>query len=138
METNFLGQDRRKFVRLDYVTPLACKVCKKETLNRLLKGYTSNLSQTGILCNLKERVGKDEILWLSFDRGTLNICAEIEKNSLIYQGGIIGKVVRTEHKTDGSYNIGMRFITREESDSANIYPKVRFLNDDSDEHSEES
>lgn len=127
MHTKWTGPERRKFVRLDYITPLAFKVCRKETISRLLKGYTSNLSEKGILCNINEKVAEDDILWLCFDRGILDICADIEKNSLIYQGGIIGKVVRIEHKADSSYNIGMRFITREESGSANIYPKVHFL-----------
>jgi len=126
-EKVYKGPERRKFVRLDYVTPLAYKVCKQGTISKLLQGYTSNISQAGLLCNMQEEVKKDDILWLSFDRDTLTICESLEKRSLIYQNGIIGKVVRIEPKKDGNYNIGIKFVTREEKNLTNIYPKVYFL-----------
>lgn len=121
-----VGQERREFVRLDYVMPLAYKVCKEETITKLLKGYTANVSQTGLLCNIKDKIEIDSIVWLSFDRGILSICEEIEKRSLIYQNGIIGKVVRMEHNQDGTYGIGVKFLTREEKDTTNIYPQIHF------------
>ncbi len=52
------GKERRKFVRLDYLSPLAYKVCKKSTISKILKGYTSNISQSGLLCNIKDKVKK--------------------------------------------------------------------------------
>ena len=108
--------DRREFLRLDYAAPLACKVCKKETISKLLEGYISNVSPAGLLCNVKETVSPEDILWLSFDRGVLSICAELEKRVFIYQNGIIGKVVRVESKGYDNFDIGVRFITREEQD----------------------
>jgi c-di-GMP-binding flagellar brake protein YcgR len=126
-EKVYKGPERRQFLRLDYVTPLAYKVCKKETLSILLQGYTSNISQSGLLCNIKDSVKKDDILWVSFDRTTLNVCEDLEKRSLIYQNGVIGKVVRAERKIDGSYNVGIQFITREEKNLTNIYPQIYFL-----------
>lgn len=132
MKNSYKGPERRQFVRLDYVTPLTYKVCKNKTIYKLLQGYTSNISQAGLLCNIKdkdtkEKVNKDDILWLSFDRSILSICEELDKRCLIYQSGIIAKVVRTEHKSDGSYNIGVKFITREEKNLTNIYPKIHFF-----------
>jgi hypothetical protein len=112
---------------LDYVAPLNFKVCKKETISKLLQGYTSNISSSGVFCNIKDRVKKDDILWLSFDRDTLNTCKDVEKRSLIYQSGIIGKVVRTTHKDDGTYDVGVQFITREEKNLTHIYPKSYFI-----------
>ena len=126
-ENVYKGPERRQFLRLDYVAPLACKVCKKQTVSKLLQGYTANISQAGLLCNIKERVKKNDILWVSFDRTTLNICADLEKRSLVYQNGIIGKVVRAKHKSDGSCNVGIQFITREEKNLTNIYPQIYFL-----------
>lgn len=123
----YSGIDRRKFVRLDYSAPLAYKVCNKDTVTKLLDGYTSNLSQTGIHCLIKNKVENDDILWLSFDRSVLDICQEIEKDCLIYQGGIIGKVVRVEHNPDGAYGVGLQFITRQEKNQSHIYAKVYFL-----------
>ena len=119
----YKGRERRDFMRLDCRTPLAYKVCREETIEKLLQGYTADISQSGLLCNIKDRVNKDDIIWLSFDRGTLNIFEEIERKSLIYQNGIIGRVVRIESSSDNNYNVGINFITREEKDSAQLYIK---------------
>ncbi len=110
----YTGLERRQFIRLDYITPLDYKVCKKETITKLLQGYTSNVSKTGLLCTIKQKVEPEDILWLVFDRDTLTICQDIEKSSLVYQNGIIGKVARVELKEDNTYRIGIHFITREE------------------------
>ena len=123
----YKGEERRNFMRLDYRGLLAYKVCREETINKLLQGYTADISRSGLLCNIKDRVNKDDILWLSFDKGMLNIFAEIERRSLIYQNGIIGKVVRIEQRNDDTYNVGVQFITREEKNSTNIYPKFHFI-----------
>lgn len=108
--------ERREFARLDYATPIAYKVCKKETISKLLEGYTSNISTSGLLCNVKEGVNPEDILWLSFDRGVLSVCEELEKRVFIYQNGIIGKVVRVESKGLDNFDVGIKFITRQEQD----------------------
>ncbi len=126
-QTNYKGSERRKFVRLNYLTPLAYKVCKKSTITKLLNGYTSNISQSGLLCNIKDKVKKNDIMWISFNRDMLSICTDLEASSMIYQNGIIGKVIRTEHKRNGTYDVGIQFITRKEKNLSNIYPKVYFL-----------
>jgi len=126
-KTSYKGRERRKFVRLDYLAPLAYKVCKKSTVSKILKGYTSNISQSGLLCNIRDRVKKNDIMWISFNRDMLNICTDMETKSLVYQNGIVGKVIRTKHKRNGSYDVGIQFITREEKNLTNIYPKVYFL-----------
>jgi hypothetical protein len=97
-------------------------------VDKLLQGYTSNISQSGLLCNIRDKVSEDDILWLSFERSVLSICEELEKRAFIYQNGIIGKVVRIASINDGSYDLGIRFVTREEKNVSNIYPKVHFLN----------
>ena len=126
MDRAYKGPERRQFTRLDYATPVAYKVCKEETISKLLEGYTSNISQSGLLCNLKDRVNKNDILWLSFERSVLNMFEELDKRSLIYQNGIVGKVVRTAHRSDNTYEVGVCFITREEKNPTNIYPNVHF------------
>lgn len=138
MEESFSGPERREFMRLDYSTPLDYKICKQETLTKLLQGYTSDISQAGLLCNLKDKVNKDDILWLSFDRATLDICEELEKRALIYQNGIIGKVVRIDPKDVGDYDVGIQFVTREEKNLTHIYPKMHFLTKDAEEQNEQT
>ncbi len=123
----FIVKERRKFIRLDYTAPLALKVCKKETVTKILDGYTSDVSQAGLLCKIKEKVKINDILWVSFDRATLTICGEIEKNSFIYQGGIVGKVVRITRAPNGLYSVAVQFITREEKNITNIFPQIKFL-----------
>ncbi|MDI6758771.1 MAG: NAD(P)H-dependent glycerol-3-phosphate dehydrogenase [Candidatus Omnitrophota bacterium] len=123
MEKIYRDSERRGFVRLERVTPIDYKVCKKKTFSKLIEGYTINISQNGLLCNIKEKVNKGDILWLSFDRQTLSIYEEIEKRVLIYQNGVVGKVVRIEPKKHGLYGIGIQFITRQENNLTNIYPK---------------
>ncbi len=124
METDYNGIERRKFVRLDHITLLDYRICKKEIILKLLQGYTSNISQAGLLCNMKEKVNINDVLWLSFNRSVLEICEAIERKSLIYQNGVIGKVVRVEYKENNTYNVGVRFITREEKDATHICSEV--------------
>jgi PilZ domain len=129
MEDN-IQDERRKFGRLGYSVPLGFKICKKETISKLCAGYSVNISQSGISCNIREKVNPDDILWLSFDRATLDFCRELEKRVLIYQNGIIGNVIRVEPEETNSYNIGIKFITREEKNLGNIYPQTYFLEND--------
>ena len=124
----YSGAERREFLRLDYMVPLNYKVCKKDTISKLLQGYTVNISEAGLLCKINKEVHKEDVLWLVFDRQILDICTELEEKALIYQNGIIGKVVRIEYKDNSDYSVGIKFLTREEKNLTNIYPKVHFLN----------
>lgn len=127
MENNYQGPERREFLRLDYISPLAYKVCNPQTISKLLEGYTVNVSNSGLLCKIKEKVKVEDILWLSFDKNVLIVCEELEKRSLIYQNGVIAKVVRIDKKENGTFNVGVKFLTREEKNLTNIYPKIHFL-----------
>ena len=138
MKKVYKGPDRRKFLRLDFKTPLQFKVCKKKTISMLLKGYTSNISQAGLLCNMREKVRRGDLVWLSFDRATLSICEELEKRALIYQNGIIGKVIRIARRAKESFDVGVQFLTREEKNLTHIYPKMHFASGFSEVGDEES
>lgn len=126
MKKKYTGTERRQFLRLIHTVPLAYKVCKKATVSRLLKGYTSNISQSGLLCSIKEKVKKGDIIWLAFERETLSFCESLEKKVLIYQNGILGKVVRVKRKNN-TCDVGIQFITREEKNLTYIYPKIHFV-----------
>jgi len=126
MDDSYIGPDRREFLRLEYAMPLAYKVCKQETISKLLEGYTVNISEAGLLCNIKDKVNLEDILWLSFDKGILIVCEEIESRSLIYQNGVIGKVVRIQENKNGTFAVGVKFLIREEKNLTNIYPRIHF------------
>jgi hypothetical protein len=126
MTESYQGPERREYIRLDYTTPLAYKVCKEEVIDKLLQGYTSDISQSGVLCTINEKVKENDILWLSFDRGTLDICEDLEKRCFIYQNGIIGKVARVEAAEGALYKVGVQFLTREEKNLTHIYPEIYF------------
>ncbi|MCG8431047.1 MAG: PilZ domain-containing protein [Candidatus Omnitrophica bacterium] len=121
------GQERREFSRIDHASPLSFKVCKEETVSRLLEGYTANVSEAGLFCTLKQPVQMDDILWLAFDRSTLECCSGLEKRALIYQNGVIGRVVRVESVEGDAFKVGIQFITREEKNMSNIYPRIHFV-----------
>lgn len=127
MENNFIETERREFTRLEFSKPLAYKVCKQETLSNLLQGYTVNISEAGLLCNIKDKVNLEDILWLSFDKSILIICSEMERRSLIYQNGVIGKVVRVDYGENETYDVGVRFITRVEKDIQNFESRLSLL-----------
>ena len=130
MDNNYNQDEQRSFTRLEYSVPLGFKICNKETISKLCAGYSVNISQSGISCSIREKVNPDDILWLSFDRATLDFCRELEKRVLIYQNGIIGNVTRVETDEIGTYNIGIKFITREEKNFGNIYPQTYFFEKD--------
>jgi hypothetical protein len=127
MKKIYKGPERRKFVRLNCVTPLDYKVCKKSTVAKLVQGYIHNISQCGLLCKIKQKVKKNDLLWIVFDRTTMGICEDIEKRTLVYQNGVVGKVVRVVPKGSSNYDVGLQFLTREEKNLTHIYPKVYFV-----------
>jgi len=120
-------EERREYVRIKYPTLLGYKVCDKNTISKLCAGYTVDISQSGLLCNIQVKVNPDDILWLSFDRATLDFCKELEEKVLIYQNGIIGKVIRADIEETGNYSVGIKFITRQENNLGNIHSQVYFL-----------
>lgn len=124
---NYEGAEHRKFIRLEFITPITCKVCKQETITKLFNGYSVNISEAGILCKIKETVSVGDILWLSFDKTTLTICENVEKRCFIYQSGIIGKVVRTHVFENNLYSVAVQFFTREEMPAPAFYMQIDSL-----------
>jgi hypothetical protein len=114
IDISFNGPEKREYIRINISKPIAYKVCKSETLSKLFEGYTVNISEAGLLCTISDKVNLQDIMWLSFDRSVLIACEEIERRSLIYQNGVIGKVVRIDGKDNGLFDVGVRFLTREE------------------------
>ena len=110
----YTGAERREFIRLSYKKPLMYKICKTSTIAKIMEGYIRDISNSGLRCNLNERVSKGNILWLRLDVGALELCKEIEQKSIIIQQGVLGKVVWQKKLSGLSYDTGVRFLTRKE------------------------
>ena len=106
--------ERRDYLRLSYKKPLMYKICKRTTVSKIMQGYSRNISNSGLSCNLNEKVTEGKILWLRLDVGALELCKDIERRSVIIQHGVLGKVVWQKKMADSTYNTGVRFLTREE------------------------
>lgn len=109
--------ERREYIRLPFRKPFEYKVCKEEIINSLLKGYTRNISQSGLRCSLDKEVPLKSTVWLRLDLSSLDICKKIENRSVVLQSGILGKVVWEKHQDDGTFEIGIKFLTKEEKKS---------------------
>ncbi len=134
MENNLNPNEKREFPRQEFFTPLAYKVCKTETLTKLFEGYTINVSQSGVFCNLKNRVKIEDVVWLSFNKSVLVFCEDLERHGFFYQNGVIGKVVRVNDNVNGTFDVGVNFITREEKNITNRIPE--FLKEEVNEQSQ--
>ena len=121
-----IDQERREFFRLNFTTPIRFKTCDIKTLQQNvslatngLDGSTRNISQAGILFQTENRPPQlSSILWMSLDMRTLKICQEIESKALIFNNGVLGKVVRVEEDTnnDNAYDIGVCFLRKDQKD----------------------
>ncbi|MFH1360823.1 MAG: PilZ domain-containing protein [Candidatus Omnitrophota bacterium] len=105
--------ERRTAIRLPCKTLLTYKVCKESTVEKILEGYTNNISEDGLRCNLPEDVPVGCTLWLRLDRDALAQCEEIEKRAVIIQQGILGKVIWVDQIDQGEFDVGVQFLTRE-------------------------
>lgn len=122
--------DRRKFFRVNLSELLEFKALpeKNETESSdkagLFPGISKNISPSGVLFETykKNPPKLSTILWLNLDFRALNICQEIEKQALVVKNGVLGRVVRIEEnpKNDQLYDVGVCFLTRDQSDSRDV------------------
>ena len=124
------AKDRREFFRLNFTTPLEFKsysltktAPKSQISQPSSKAVSQNISQSGILFQTGENPPQlSSILWMHLDFRTLNICQEIEKRALIFNNGVLGKVVRVEEDPENNrlYDIGVCFLTQDQRHSKEI------------------
>ena len=124
-----IDQERREFFRLNFTTPIRFKTCdikqieKKSPADTALDGSTRNISQAGILFQTENEPPQlSSILWMNLDMRTLKICQEIESKALIFNNGVLGKVVRVEEDAhnDNAYDIGVCFLRKDQKDSKEV------------------
>lgn len=108
--------DRREYFRLDFRHPVKFRMIEGDSEGPVRLGTTANVSETGVLFRSSVLPKIASILWMDMDLRTLNICKEIEKRAVVYQRGLLGRVVRLEQDpgTD-AYNIGVCFVTQDTS-----------------------
>ena len=119
------GQDRREFFRLKFSAPLEYKAYDQaaEQASSSAFGRTDNISQSGILFQTEGRPPQlSSIVWMNLDMRTLKICQEIESKALIFNNGVIGKVVRVEEdpETGKTYDVGVCFLKKDQRDSRDV------------------
>ncbi len=118
IDTSNISQERREFFRLTFKSPLEFRSYTPRTLEEaspVVKGISENISQSGVLFQVKNAPPDvSSILWMNLDIRTLKICKEIETRALIFNNGILGRVVRVEEdpKNLNVYNVGVCFITQ--------------------------
>ena len=129
------GHERREFFRLKFETPVkfksysATKEQAKQTPSAA-SGVSQNISQSGILFQTDTTPPQlSSILWMHLDLRTLKICQEIEKRAIIFNDGLLGKVVRVEEdpKNNSLYDIGVCFLTQDQKDSREVQEALSAL-----------
>ena len=109
--------DRREYFRMDFRRPVKFRVIEdNEGEAEVRLGTTANISETGILFSSSVLPRIASIVWMDMDLRMLKLCKEIEKRAVVYQKGLLGRVVRLEEDTrTDSYKIGVCFVTQDTS-----------------------
>ena len=124
-------QDRREFFRINFSAPLSFKsysgirsrTAKIAGSGSSAQAVSQNVSQSGILFQTENNPPQlSSIVWMNLDFRTLSICKEIEKRALVFNNGVLGRVVRVEEDTHNSnrYDIGVCFLTQEQKNSQEV------------------
>ena len=121
--------EKREFFRLNFSTPVRFKAYQNKGLDESakladsLEGKTKNISQNGILFQTGDNPPQlSSIVWMGLDMRTLKICQEIESKAIIFNNGVLGKVVRVEEDTnqDNAYDIGVCFLRKDQKDTREV------------------
>ena len=133
----YTDSERREFFRLNYKTPIRFKSYETKEIQKTaklvgpLEGSTRNISQNGVLFQTEENPPQlSSIVWMDLDMRTLKICQEIEAKALIFNHGVLGKVVRVEEDSDNrnTYDVGVCFLRKDQKDTQQVRDALGFLN----------
>ena len=120
------AQERRDFFRLKFSNPVRFKAYSDRVTPQKTEEESAtakDISSAGILFQTHTRPPDlSSILWLNLDYRMLKICQEIDARALIFNDGILGRVVRVEENpTDANaYDIGVCFLTKDQKDSKTV------------------
>ena len=117
-------EDKREFFRINFEAPVEFKAYASQDAApaaSTVKGSSQNISSSGILFQTQTVPPQiSSILWMSLDLRTLQICREIEDRALIFNDGVLGKVVRVEEGAQNRYDVGVCFLTQDQKDSREV------------------
>ena len=125
-------QERRDFFRIKFNVPVnfrsysgvrsnTAKIAGSAGLSA--RAVSQNISQSGILFQIENNPPQlSSLVWMDLDLRTLSICKEIEKRALIFNHGVLGRVVRVEEDTNNTsrYDIGVCFLTQDQKNSREV------------------
>ncbi len=113
-----IEKDRREFFRVPFRNPLKYKAYSEKQAT----ATTENISQSGILFQTEEAPKLSSVLWLSLDIRTLKICQEIEARALIFNNGVLGRVVRVEEDSNSGkgYDVGVCFLKKDQRNTVEV------------------
>ena len=114
------ASERREFFRLNFKSPVQYKDLRAKGP---VEATTRNISQNGVLFQTGDNPPNlSSLVWMNLDMRTLKICQEIENRAIIFNNGVIGKVVRVEEDPENveTYDIGVCFLRKEQRDSQEV------------------
>jgi len=119
MVRSYRGKERRACLRFECKKPLSYNIIhptdKTDKLSNFIRGISKNLSASGMLfiTNAQENIPKVlNILAFELDYRTVSICQDIENRAVIINNKLLGKVMRVEDNGDGTFGIGVAFVTK--------------------------
>ncbi len=116
-----LTEEKRDFFRINFNSPVEYKSYTGSEPVRA-SGRSQNISQSGILFQTETNPpALSSVVWMNLDIRTLRICQEIERRALIFNNGILGRVVRVEENPKSDiYEVGVCFLTQAEKNTREV------------------
>ena len=112
--------ERREFFRLNFKSPVQYRDLRA---GAPVEATTRNISQNGVLFQTEQSPPNlSSLVWMNLDMRTLKICQEIESRAIIFNNGVIGKVVRVEEDPEAAktYDVGVCFLRKEQQASQEV------------------
>jgi len=108
--------EKRRFYRIQSQAPISFCECEDENVARLVKGHMANISQAGIAFRTNRPPAVSRLIWIQLELKDVQICEEIEKNALITDKGLLGRVVHIEEiEEESRYEVGVSFVTKDDA-----------------------
>ena len=115
IKESWSADERREFFRVEFRNAVKFRMIQ-ENESALKLGTSEDISQSGLLFKTRVLPPLSSVLWMDLDLRTLKICQEIENRALVYENGLLGRVVRVEEDPEESkvYNVGVCFIRKDD------------------------